>query len=159
MTMNNRDLNALIRDELDNSAEDDPGAIADAVAKRIRPRDLREAVRLLLRSAVRDQIRATRHLDIPRPVTPTANPSRKIAVGRNAWARFLRQRLEVPGSGWKSLGEFTYEDLMAAADERRRMAAADLAQAGLLEKLAAALAEYGVSTVSDLPAKVWQAAA
>lgn len=145
--MSTFDLNALIRQELDESAVADPYIVARHVRKRIAPEDEGAALDACLPAVVTDIARLHRS-----PTTPPPGKNRKAAAVE-WYQRILRQRIQVDhdGRAWKFLGDVTRDELLVAASVRREIAAATLARAHQLEQLAAAMDECAAETVSDLP--------
>lgn len=153
-------LRDVVRGVLHETDLTDPGDVAGAVLVRIPARKSREALSQALRQYVRVVIGQTR---MDHPAEPdTAGPSKpryhswKVAGIRDYWddwQRQLRQRMHGAGE-WKMLGDFTYEDLIAAAAERRALAERNAAAADQFQRWADLLIEYDVTRFGDLPADV-----
>lgn len=144
-------LRQLVRDILAETDAADPGEIAGQVMARIPPRMIRVALSQALRLYVRQVISETRTAHPP--VAPTAiNRSAKVAAIRDGWQKRLRDRVHVGGSEWKFLADCTYEDLIAAASERRQMADRNNAWARTYDAWARLLTEHNVTTFGELPA-------
>jgi hypothetical protein len=86
---------------------------------------------------------------------PTTGKSWRQSAGE-AWARILRQRVEVGEDErqWKFVADCTAGDLMRAAEFRRSLAARNLYRAEQLEQWATLLDDNGVATMGELPAHV-----
>ena|ERR1051326_1552073 len=143
------DLRTAVFDVLDTSDLTDFQAIAAKVAENVPARQLRAALGECLVSYVRMTCSQRR---MANPVLHTARSARspKVAAIRDAHAKWLRELISVEG-GQKFLGECTYEDLMFAAEKRRKHAAVTVAQAQRFEEIAALLHEHQVETVAELP--------
>jgi hypothetical protein len=72
------------------------------------------------------------------------------AAAAETYKRLLDERFAVNGE-WKFLRDFTAEELVAAAEDRRTQASRLGHRADQLERLAGVLGEHGVETVRDLP--------
>lgn len=156
--MSSFNARALVRDVLHTSTLADPGDVAEEVFKRIPEEDHAEALRQLLRLFVRQVISEERISHGPAaPVTSTVNSgrSRKVRAIREDWQRRLDDRLHGQ-SEWKLLRDCTYEDLTAAAAERRDLAARNEAWARTYDEWARLLTEHDVKTFGELPAAVLQ---
>ena len=155
------DLHQLVSrvlDELDEVA--DPGDLAGEVMKRMDPRDYPEALRLLLRSYVRETAgqrrRSTVLTRVPQPSgAPVPASGFVTAMREGAWRQKLKDHWHT-ADGWKLLRDMTAEDLDYAAGERRQLAAANIEEARKAEKLAALLEEHGAETVGALADDVLQ---
>lgn len=147
-------LRHVVHDVLTETDLADPSDVANAVLARI-PEDLsRVALAQALRGYVRQVIGQAR-MTRPEQDTeqkPTGRSWKRDAL-REGWRDRLHDRTHVE-NGWKLLAECTYEDLLAAAAERRDLAERNLASAQQYEKWASLVSEYGVETFGDLPAAV-----
>lgn len=148
--MSDFDLRQLVADELATSAVADPAVVADHVLKQVPDEHLRDA----LATCLPGWVSRVAH----RPLNRSASAS-KLGRSRKcddqAWYRgILRRRLEVGQDGreWKFLGDCTRDDVLRAAQVRRDQAAANLAVAAQLEKLAEKMRVFRASTVADLDA-------
>lgn len=143
------DLHRIVR-ETGNEFSDiaDPGMIADRVFQKLHPEDYADIVRQLLRSYVRGVLNETRRAPAPAQASPF-RPSRKVSGIREAWQAHLGDRIHV-GGDWKLLMNCTAADLKVAAEERRRLAAENVASARQYEELADALELHRAGTVLDL---------
>lgn len=92
----------------------------------------------------------THSTERPGPHLLSGNSPRVQAI-REGWQAHLRTRYPAAHGGYVMLADMTYEDLLANATSRREHAAATLANAERLEKLAAALQETSKERVGDLP--------
>jgi hypothetical protein len=160
------DLRADIKAVLSDSSLTDPGEIADKVAESIPTRALRSALRVTLRSYVRQVMAEGRTYSPPNFTASSsrsqvdtqalhaAGRSSKVRAIRDGWQRALDNRVHVGDSQWKLLGDCTYTDRYALAAEREKHAAKNQAWAHHYHSLAGLLTEYDVETVRDLPAQV-----
>ncbi len=149
-------LRRLVRDVLTESDEADPGTLADAVLARIPKAQVRQALAQTLRLYVRQVISETRtgsNAPLPAPMG-----SAKVAAIRDGWQRRLHDRVHVGGGEWKLLAACTYDDLLAAAGERRDLAERNAAWARVYDSWARLLTEYDVVTFGDLPVEEQAAA-
>lgn len=152
-------LHHLVRTVADEFPEiADPGVLADTVLGRIEPGDYRAALKTLLRSYVRTTLNADRSVPVPAPsgTVPSQRASGYVtAIRDGARTAWLMSRVH-GAHGWKLLRDCDSEDLAAAAQERRDLAASNAATAARYEKLAALLAEHDAATVAELPDDVLQ---
>lgn len=154
------DLRQLVRDVMASSSEADPGVIANMVMERIDPADYFTALAQTLRGFVRQVLGEHRAEVLPsvssvrvRPIRRgVASSSLKVSAIREAWQRALDARVHVEG-GTKLLRDCTYEDLLFAAEERQRIAAANSARARQFREIASAVLAAGVGTVGELSAE------
>jgi hypothetical protein len=155
------DLHRIVRKIADGHPEiADPGDLASLVFDEICPDDYAVVIRIMLRSYVRDVIRHDRaDYASDSALVPDAvlvggpapfRPSVKVAGIRNEWRRQMGHRIHIGGNEWKLLRYCSYEDLMAAASERRRLAAENTASARRYEKLAQALKDHDAATMANL---------
>lgn len=145
-------LRTLVKDLLDQSDEAQPDKLARLVADAVPTEYLRGVLAETLEGYVRviiDRRRSGNPLigwsGAP-PITDTR--SAKVQGIRDAW---LQDRVHVGSGTWKHLGDCTYQDLMHAALERRRMARLSNEAADRFEALAGILRGRGVGTVAELP--------
>jgi hypothetical protein len=152
-------LRAVVRAVLAASDALDPHTLAVEVDALLSDRQRRAAFPGLLRGYVADVIRAERNARPgaapeapPRPYVPSA----KVAGIASWWAARLADRYSVAGV-WMRLGDMTRADLLAAAAERRAHAAATVAVAERLERVAAIIPDE--ATVGETPeaARAWNA--
>jgi hypothetical protein len=150
-------LRKLVAETLESSAALTPSDLAAEVAAQIPARKVREVLAEALTPYVHQVIQHNRSLPADHTQRESqsqvvgGNPSSKVAAIRD-WSRAqLRQRYHVGRGEWKFLGDFTFEDCMFAAQERREMAARNAAKAELFEALAERMKTAGAGTVSDLP--------
>lgn len=144
-------LRHIVRDVLRNSTLADPGDIAAEVLRRIPARSTRDALEQTLRLYVRQVISEVRISSRPAPAT-AANGSWKVAAIRDGWQRRLRDPVHVGAQEWKLLADCSYEDLLAAAAERRQLAERNQAWARTYDAWAGLLVEHDVKRFGDLPA-------
>lgn len=145
-------LRQLVRDVLAENESADPGEVAEAVMGRIPRGMVRVALAQSLRLYVRQVISETRTARPPAP-TPATGKSLKVAAIRDGWQRRLQDRVHVGSSEWKFLADCTYDDLLAAAAERRELADRNNAWARQYAEWARLLTEHDVATFGDLPAE------
>lgn len=152
--MSTFDIRAAVREVIDTTDLTDPGDIALKVAENVPSKHLREVLAAVLRDFVRIEFHAyDRRRPSAEPTTerhPRGPRSAKVGAIR-AWARLLRKPVAVEANVWKQFGECTLDDLGFLAEDRRRNAAESVAAAERFDKYSAAMAEYGVATVADLP--------
>jgi hypothetical protein len=160
------DLHRIVRETADEHPDvADPGALADLVFEKIDPQDYAQAIGHMLRSYVRDVVRAERRFPSSDParvpvqvgLAPSVTPFRPspfVTGVRDTWRKRLGARIHVGEGSWKFLRECTLADLKSAADERRRLAAENAASARVYEALATALEEHAADIVSDLSENV-----
>ncbi len=111
---------------------------------------LHEALPHLVRQVMR-----TGRLDVmrgPHATRPSGSSGGKVAAVRTWHEQFLAQPVDVSGNGghWKALRDCTRDDLLAVAQHRRKVAAANIATAALYEALASHLTGP-TATVACLP--------
>ena len=165
-TVNIRELNDLVRDALDG-AEDDPRLLAAHVCTRIRDKDLRDVVELLIPAHIRriaQQYRARALADVTNPAppsnatAPTARESRYRAkrVG-TVYAKWLQQREcwgydeDSKRGKWARVGDLTVEMLDGVIAIRLRNARSNIAISQQMQRLRDALVDAADAvTVSDL---------
>lgn len=144
-------LRATVRDVLAGTNEADPGVIAGMVLAAIKRTDRDAALTQAMRLFVRQIVSETRNCD---PVAPTPiRGSSRVQAIRDGWQKHLRDRVHCP-DGWKLLADCTYDDLLAAAVERRELADRNQARARQYDGWARLLTEHDVTTFGDLPAEV-----
>jgi hypothetical protein len=150
-------LRKLVAETLESSAALTPSELAAEVAAQIPARKMREILAEALTPYVHQVIQQHRSLAVDHSQRDThqgavgGSPSSKVAAIRD-WSRVqLQQRYHVGNRKWKFLGDFTFEDCMFAAQERREQAARNAAKAELFEALAERMKTAGAGTVSDLP--------
>jgi hypothetical protein len=145
-------LRGLVRDVLRDSTIADPGVIAEEVLRRVPRGALKAALSQALRLYVRQVISEER---ISRTTSLTVNTrpakSAKVTAIRDGWQRRLRDRVHVGKGEWKFLAACTYEDLLAAASERRELAERNNAWARQYDAWARLLTEHDVQTFGELP--------
>lgn len=160
-------LTELVRKVMDETDIADPGALAAKVAEQIPARQRVAALHQALPNFVRVTIGRSRgpHAHTNNGHGPAGGPagrtqaarSAKVTAIRNAapvWKRALRERIHVGNRRWAMVGKCSYEELMYAVTERRRIAAQIGDSADRYEKVALALVEYGVETPEQLPESV-----
>lgn len=140
-----------------DAAGPDPADIAKAVDARI-PRSERAGVflHLLTRYIVTSRPRLSQVLHSPTPPAPSSARSAKVAAYREH-AQFLRLTVSVGAGETRWMRDCTYEDLIHAANLRRRKAAQTLAAAERFEALAALLQHHRAATVGALKPAVLEA--
>lgn len=162
-------LRTLVREVLSDSAEADPGAVADKVLASI-PREhlvaaLAQALRPYVRQVISEERIAhsfTSHLPATStpfrepsgagaPTQPRAPGSWKVQAIRDNWQKHLAARIHVGDGRWKFLRDCRYEDLVAAAEERRALAEKNQAWARQYDAWARLLTDHGVEMFGELP--------
>jgi hypothetical protein len=152
-------LRHIVRDVLRNSTLADPGDIATEVLRRIPARQTRDALEQALRLYVRQVISEQRTASQPTPLPTRKNgKSWKVTGVRDGWQKRLRDRVHIGASQWKFLADCSYEDLLAAAAERRQLAERNQAWARTYDAWARMLVEHDVQRFGDLPAEALMAA-
>lgn len=146
-------LRVIVREVLAQTEEADPGVIAGMVVGRIAKKDRDAALSQAMRLFVRQVISETRVGNRPSNVTPIhrTGQSAKVAAIRDGWQRRLRDRVHVGASLWKQLGDCTYDDLLAAANERQEHADRNAAWAREYRAMASAVLDADVERFADLP--------
>lgn len=139
---------SLIRQVLADTELTDPADVAAEAFARMDPDQYGELLRSVLREAAR--LEMSRERMTHNPATP-AKSSYVAAMQR--YAKVLRSRVQVEGV-WKFYGDCTHAELVTLANESRAEAARNVAAAERHEKTAAAIQEYGVTTVRELPESV-----
>lgn len=158
-------LRALVREVAATSTMNDPGDIAEEVAKRIARKDTAEALRQALRVFVRQVISEQRPHSIGAPSSPVTSPkfrsagpaanrSAKVAAIRDGWQKHLRARYHVGDGQWSQLGDCGREQLDYIATFLDNQAAQKQAKARSIRRLAEAVTEHEVKRVRDLPAEL-----
>ena len=153
-------LRTLVREVLRDSTIADPGTIADEVLRRIPRGAVRTALQQTLRLYVRQVISEERISRRDPNASVTTKPARsaKVTAIRDGWQRRLRDRVHTGKGEWKFLAACTYDDLLAAAAERRELADRNNAWARTYDAWARLLSEHEVSTFGDLPVEALAAA-
>lgn len=146
------DTKALIREVLDDTDLDEPGAVAVEVARRTPDDAVRSAYEGLLRQVVVNELSRSRDA-VPRPVRRVPNRSSRVAAVRSAHERWLAQRVLAQGV-WKRLGACDVVDVLDLAAQRREVAARNAYTALQYEELARRMKDTGAVTVADLPEDV-----
>lgn len=134
-----------------------PEAIAEWVAKELTDQEKFELVVDLLHNAVRQRLHDLRRVpDVGS--SATRRTTARANIGINTRYGNPDERLEAilsgqffTESGWKQLRDMTYEDLLYAANFRRRQADALHGEANRLENLANLLKSLHKPTVGSLP--------
>lgn len=126
----------------------DPRELAAKVMASLDPDEIRDAFAEALPEYVRVTMRSVRN----RTMTTVPQSSAKVAAVRGWFERLLSQSIDVSGDGgrWKALADCTRDDLLAAAEHRRAIAAKNLHTAETYERLADLLTDD--ATVSQLDA-------
>lgn len=155
-------LRSVVAAVLAESPDPDPHTVAEAVLARLAETDLRGALAEMLPAYVRELIRVERNTVTCGSSSPAPGRSWKVEALQE-YGRILRLRVHV-GAGpldWKFLGDCEADDLRAAAEERREIAARTAAMAERYERLLKAVEHYGAQTVRELPsdalAEAWGA--
>lgn len=147
-------LRHVVRDVLTDTDLADPGDLADVVLERIPSEHVHDALSQTLRIYVRQVISEVRNSGPAVNVAPIRpNLSWKVAGIRDGWQRQLDNRVHI-GDGWKLLRNCSYDDLLAAAAERRDLADRNMARARQYDAWACLLSDNGAETFGDLPAEV-----
>lgn len=153
MTANEFVLRHVVQKVLADTNEADPGKLAGLVMARIPKAQIRVALSQALRLYVRQVISEARNGGSATVTPIRPNASAKVAAIRDGWQRRLRDRVHVADS-WKLLADCTYDDLLAAAAERRTLADQNNARARQFDGWARLVNEYDAATFADLPAEV-----
>lgn len=164
MTYTSADLAAEVRAVQEEHPDYTPDQITDALETTV---PLREVGKILLGPYVRDVLRRERNAAMTaaatKPKAPAPRPTGrtgKMAQARDEWERLMDSRIYVPGDvdAWIPVRECNVHDLHAVAEARREAAAALRAEGARYDRLAAALVDWRVATVGDLPREAGLAA-
>jgi hypothetical protein len=142
-------LREVVREVVDEATTIDLDEIATAVMDRIGAEDLESALAQTMRSFIREVMHAQRS---PEPAfkQPFTQSWRVTGIREAANKRRLRAPYHVGGGKWKRLQDMTYDDLIAAAEERRTIAKRNMKTADLLDTWAAMLVMNGAPTFGEL---------
>ena len=164
-------LRGAVLDEMRRNKSADPNVIATAVLRKIKGDEAKVLVALAttmpayVRTLRNEHVGPARLLtgggqapcDAQIPPAPAGRPhaeasanARKIGELRRGW---LTEQAK-GADGWKYVGDFTFADCVAAAEERRMQSKAIAARADWFEQLAAAVKANKADTVKDLPEAV-----
>lgn len=157
-----RTLRAIVLDLIGSTDLADPREIAAAVLQQSTRAEREAFLRDTLTTGVRlilGEHRKSLIVPAQRPTWESAEsttrqrptPSAKVAAIRDAWQGALAGRYSVGGT-WKVLAEFTADDALAVAAERRQQSADALAWAERFEALARAIKDAGAAVAADLAA-------
>jgi hypothetical protein len=148
------DLRTAVIEVLDTTSLTEPAAIAGKVAENVPSRQLRAVLTeaLVTYVAVVNQQRRMNNGILGGARRPAR--SAKVAAIGDWHAKALRDRVHVDGHH-KLLGDCTYEDLMFAAGERRKLAHQNATKADQYQALAEKLREHDVKRVANLPLSAW----
>lgn len=148
--MTDTNLRKIVAAALNASETTDPASLAREIAEKIPSRSVRACLAEALAPYVREQIQHSRSVATAMQEAPGPSRSSKVAAIRSWSRKQLRERYHVGAGEWKFLGDFTYEDLVFAANERRDHAARNLAKAAQFDQLAELVQARGVATVAEL---------
>lgn len=164
-------LRDAVLDEMRRNKSADPNVIATAVLRKIKGDEAKVMVALAttmpayVRTLRNEHVGPARlltgggqansetHVDAApagRPHAEASANARKIGELRRGW---LTEQAK-GADGWKYVGDFTFADCVAAAEERRMQSKAIAARADWFEQLAAAVKANKADTVKDLPEAV-----
>lgn len=165
-------LRDAVLDEMRRNKSADPNVIATAVLRKIKGDEAKVLVALAttmpayVRTLRNEHVgparlltgggqaaRASHHVrraPAGRPHAEASANARKIGELRRGW---LTEQAK-GADGWKYVGDFTFADCVAAAEERRMQSKAIAARADWFEQLAAAVKANKADTVKDLPEAV-----
>lgn len=143
-------VHTLVRATLSTCTETDPSNIALAVLEQIEPKDYAEALRQCLRDVVRIEAGRLRVTAIPEP-PKTGSPSQKVAAIKEHWRKVLESLEHTAKGEWRHLGDFTRDDLLAAAEYRVRQADQSIAKAEQYRELAALVEKHRVTCLRHVP--------
>lgn len=165
-------LRDAVLDEMRRNKSADPNVIATAVLRKIKGDQAKVLVALAttmpayVRTLRNEHVgparlltgggqaaRASHHVQpapAGRPHAEASANARKIGELRRGW---LTEQAK-GADGWKYVGDFTFADCVAAAEERRMQSKAIAARADWFEQLAAAVKANKADTVKDLPEAV-----
>ena len=138
-------FDALVRRVVRETSLNDPTDIAEEAFGRISPDSYGAMLREALRTAVRIEI--TRHRSAARG--SGSMTARREAVAE--WSRMLNTIERDANGVWVRLHEFGYDDLIAAAESRERLAAENLEKANQYRTLADLVKRHGVATLGEVP--------
>lgn len=158
-------LASLIREVIETNPSPDPSVLAEEVVTRIPDEHLREALTQVMRQVIIRTI-GQRRLDVEPSESlkhsstvsgPKALSKKVQGIKKDFWKRRLNDRFLGAG-GFVFLRDATWDDLMAAANERSAQAQQFLSRAAQFEAWAALLHQHNVAKFSDLPEDVQQEA-
>jgi hypothetical protein len=142
------DIRAAVRAVMDETDLTSPEEIAAKVAESVPAKSLRAVLATVLRDYVRIELGRDRS-----PVLrPAPTGSAKVRAYREYAQRWLRERVFVGDSGWKLLGDCTYENLRYLEQERLVNAERSRLAAARYATLAELVQRHSVARVADLPA-------
>lgn len=155
-----RSLRMLVSGVLEETDLSDPREIASRVMAIASPAEREAIVGAAMANAVRVELHhlrsaasrpAPQYQERPSGTGSQRPPgySSKVAAIRDAWSEALSMAYSVGGE-WKRLAEFTVDDALAAAAERRRQADELSSAAERFEVLAKAIADAGAETAGKL---------
>lgn len=178
-------LSSLISEAIDQSGSDDHNLVIKTVIEALGPKQIEEALTIALHPLVKyafsqrrrnafDKAQTgtnpdTSSLGHRRTETQTCiaegrtkqkhTPSRKVAAIRDWWTELLNQQAVSSTGQTILIGDMTLIDVIAAIDERKRQAQANIARAEQFEALKRILEHSGARTLreverSDIPAKL-----
>lgn len=152
-------LRAHIRDEIERSDVVDPREIAARVARNLELiGGMREALEEALPHLVRDVILATR----PRAQVQASEATPTTATSAKSWKRSAIRQAEVKrrtaldayyaiGDGLsRRLGDFSYEEMVALAEECQKQAEATAYNAARFARVAEMMKDAGAEKVEDI---------
>lgn len=145
------DLRSFVQQALDRSKKANPHEVADEIAGSIPVEHLRAAVYELLPAYVVPMVGRNRAATMRAASDDEApKPSARWAAAARTYQGILGQRM-LGADEWKFLGDFTRDDLAAAAERRRAHAAGVLHEAERFETLAKKMQRRKATKVADLP--------
>ena len=154
-------LRNLIRDVAKRRPKAQPDAIAAAVVRRT-PDDMvyayyEEALRPLVADILRldrnSAITSMRQRSSNAPANSARPLSAKVAAIRAVdWDKIFCSRIST-ADGWKQVGDCSADELIEAAQVRRRDAERNIEMANFYEDLASRIKNAGVATARELKAK------
>lgn len=147
-------LRELVRAAAEVADEASPEAIAEIVMAKVDADDYADVIRQILPRYVQVCLH-TNLLDNRRSAAQVKASPRRDNM-REVLARRLRESVHVGGGAWKFLGDCTFDDLLAAAAERKRQASENIARAKVFEARAKAVRAAGVTTFQQLPTETLQ---
>lgn len=145
-------LRALTTLVIETSEAPDPEDLAEEVYQRLTPEEREAALREALKPYVREAV--VQHRQRAFAAVRRREPTRSWKADgiRSDWERLCRVNVHIGHGKWKHLAQCTYEDLIAAAEERAKMASQIAAQAEIYRSYAERVQQAGVATFGDLTA-------
>jgi hypothetical protein len=145
-------VEALIDAHLDYSSKADPHEIAEAMLDEIPAEELRDILGELLPDMIRLRISARRRNRKKRVIPRVSQQWKKAADDQaNGDLDIMRERVNVPGTAWKFMGELERDDVEAVVGGYERRAEENAKYARAYAELLTLMKKRKASKVGDLP--------